>query len=655
MELGMLVALVVLQTPAAPPKLADRYTKIERRIPMRDGVELFAAIYLPKDAGSPHPILLKRTPYSCAPYGEANVPDSIAPSSLFTDRDYIVVLEDVRGCFQSGGDFEHMRWDVEARDAWDTIDWLVKNVPSSNGRVGLWGISYPGFYAAAGAIDAHPALKAVSPQAPIADWFFDDFHHHGAFFLAHSLNFFKGFGIPREGLRTEWPKESAFTMGTPDGYRFFLELGALSNVEPKLFRGRVPYWSAFVEHPNYDDYWKSIDLLPHLRRVAPAVLTVGGWFDAEDLYGPLQVYRATERLNPGAWNALVMGPWSHGGWARTDGDRLGNVRFGGRQSLWYREQVELAFFERHLRDQPAKELAEATMFETGANRWRSFEQWPPKGAQPRSLILRGDRMLALDSPPAEPRDAPASPKAARDLVACDEFTSDPRSPVPFTEAIDPGMTRAYMTDDQRFAARRGDVLSWQSAPLDADVTLAGPLLANLWVSTSQQDADWVVKLVDVFPGDFQWEGEDAEAAKQELTQRPAGAETPRPMGDYQMMVRSEVIRGRFRDGYAEPKPFTPGEPTLVKLPLQDVLHTFRKGHRIMIQVQSTWFPLVDRNPQKWVDNVFAATDADFVPAVHRVWRDPAHATRIDVLVLPAASPQGPAETPAAAPSGAPAR
>ena len=626
--------------PAAAPALSERYLKWERRIPMRDGVELFTAIYLPKDSSEPHPILMRRTPYSCQPYGEAKFPDSIGPSAHFSDRNYVIVHQDVRGCFQSGGEFDNMRPHVagksspaqidESTDTFDTVEWLVKNVPGNNGRVGTWGVSYPGFYSAAGMIDAHPALRAVSPQAPIADWYFDDFFHHGAFFLPHAFNFFRGFGIPREGPRTEWPKP-LFEHGTPDGYRFFLEVGALSNVEPRHFKGRIPYWSTFVEHPNYDDSWSARNLLPHLRRVAPAVMTVGGWFDAEDLYGPLQIYRAVERLNPGVFNVLVMGPWSHGGWARGDGDRLGHVRFGGKQSVWYRDQVELPFFERHLRGQAADELPEATVFETGANAWRRFPQWPPAGTTGRSLFVRGDGRLALDDPPAAPRDE----------GACDEFQSDPAKPVPFTEDVAIGMTSEYMTDDQRFAARRPDVLVWQTPPLAEPVTLAGPLLARLWVSTSQQDADWVVKLIDVFPGDYREPPEPGEAAEAAAPPRRAPREArPRPMGDYQMMVRSEVIRGRFRESYAQPRPFVPGEPTQVKLPLQDVLHTFRKGHRIMIQVQSTWFPLVDRNPQKWVDNIFKAVDSDFTRATHRVHRSPAQATRIDVGVLPAAATAG---------------
>jgi uncharacterized protein len=663
---GVFLFVAPLRAQQAAPLLAkDLYDKQEQRIKMRDGVELHTAIYLPKDASSPHPIVLSRTPYSCSPYGADKFRDQVGPSPLFMTAHYIVVYQDVRGCFESGGEWDDMRPIVhdgaaasgaasianspatlvdDSTDTWDTIDWLVKNVPNHNGRVGLWGISYPGFFTSAGMIDAHPALKAASPQAPIADWFFDDFHHHGAFFLPHFFNFMWGFGKPRHGLTTEFRRGG--DPGTPDGYQFFLDLGGLRNVDPKWYHDEIPYWKVFAAHPNYDDYWRARNLLPHLRHVAPAVMTVGGWFDAEDLFGALQTYRAVERLNPGIVNTLVMGPWAHGGWSRSDGDRLGNVRFGGKQSVFYREQIEFRFFEEHLRPDaaagaapaahegaapaahegaapaahegaaPAAPLAEAYVFETGANRWRTFAEWPPKETAAKRFFLRGDSMVALDQAPAEEQ-------------ACDRFTSDPKKPVPFTEAVANGMTREYMTDDQRFAARRPDVLVYQTAPLDGDVTFAGPLCANLWVATSQQDCDWIVKLVDVFPADFKYPPEEAKEAKDD--------KTAKPMGDYEMMVRSEVLRGRFRESYSDPKPFTPGQPTLVRVPLQDVLHTFQKGHRIMFQVQSTWFPLVDRNPQQWVDNIYDATDRDFVAAEHRLFREAAHASFIEVGILTAAA------------------
>jgi uncharacterized protein len=590
----------------------EHYAKQEVRIPMRDGVELFTTIYRPRDRSGPVPILYNRTPYSVAPYGEDAYRDAVGPSRTLMERGWVFVYQDVRGCFQSGGQFVNMRPHRsttpgtaidESTDSWDTIEWLLANVEGHNGRVGMWGISYPGFYAAAGMIDAHPALRAVSPQAPIADWYFDDFHHHGAFFLPHAFNFFATFGRVREGLKTEWGPR--FEHGTPDGYAFFLALGSLRNANLRHFGHEIPFWDELTAHPHYDQFWRDRNLLPHLRNVAPAVMTVGGWFDAEDLYGPLSIYRTIEAQDPDAWNVLVMGPWSHGGWARTPGDRLGNVDFEGEHSVFYQQEIEAEFFTHHLEGEAAgpAALPEAYVFETGINRWRRFDAWPPPG-RPHTLWLGPGAALL-----------PAAP-AARGF---EEFVSDPARPVPFTEAVATGMTKEYMTDDQRFAARRPDVLHWVSEPLAEPLTLAGPLTAELWVSTSEADADWVVKLVDVFPGDA-----------------PDHAHLPpgQHMGGYQMMVRSEVIRGRYRDGYDAPKPFVAGKPTRVRLPLQDVLHTFLPGHRVMVQVQSTWFPLVDRNPQAWVDNVFEAQDEDFVAATHRVYHGARHASRLEGVAIP---------------------
>lgn len=593
------------------------YRKQEVRIPMRDGASLFTAIYLPRDARAPVPILYKRTPYSVSPYGPDRYPEALGPSRTLMERGYVFVVQDVRGCFMSEGQFVDMRPHEphkqgtrvdESSDTHDTIEWLLANVEGHNGRVGMWGISYPGFYAAAGMIDAHPALRAVSPQAPIADWYFDDFHHHGAFFLPHAFNFFARFGRPRPGLREQW--DERFDHGTPDGYAFFLGLGPLSNANARYLHHEVPFWDDLTEHPDYDEFWRARNLLPHLRHVAPAVMTVGGWFDAEDLYGPLAIYRSIEASNPDTFNVLVMGPWDHGGWARTEGDHLGHVDFEGEHSAFYQEQLEAKFFEHYLRGEgegPAP-LPEATVFETGANHWRSFDRWPPAGTS-RSLWLGPEHRL-LDAAPAERR-------------AFDAFISDPARPVPFTEAVAVGMTREYMTDDQRFAARRPDVLTWVGEPLSEPLTLAGPLTAELWVSTDRGDADWVVKLVDVFPDDA-----------------PDHAFLPEDhhMGGYQMMVRSEVMRGRYREGYVTPRPFVPNRPTRVRIPLQDVLHTFEPGHRVMIQVQSTWFPLVDRNPQTWVDNIFEAKADDFVSATHRVFRDAKHPSRVEVTVIPTPAP-----------------
>ncbi|NOT32487.1 MAG: CocE/NonD family hydrolase [Planctomycetes bacterium] len=623
----LVIALLIASSSAASPSVAcpfraqpedepsyaqQHYSKREVRIPMRDGVALHAAVYAPDDSSKEYPILLTRTPYSVAPYGEKERAH-LGPNELFERAGYIFVYQDVRGCFQSEGEFVNMRphrdakhgpADIdEASDTHDTIDWLVANLPNHNGRVGMWGISYGGFYSAAGMIDAHPALKAVSPQAPIADWFFDDFRHHGAFWLPHAFNFLADFGHVRTGLTTEWP--AGFEHGTPDGYQFFLELGPLANADRNYFRGSIPYWNELLEHANYDEYWQARNLLPHLRRVAPAVLTVGGWFDAEDLYGPLKIYREVEQRNPGVWNALVMGPWSHGGWARGDGDRLGHASFGEKQSVWYREHVELPFFEHHLKGAPALDLAEATVFETGVNRWRRFAHWPPREAELRALYPREGGRLAWEAPLL--------------AEASDAYVSDPARPVPFSEDVALGMTREYMTDDQRFAARRPDVLVYQTEPFAAELTLAGPIQAELWVSTTGTDADFVVKLIDVFPPaapDFE------------------GLEAGQHQGSYHMLVRSEAIRARFRRSYERPEPFVPGQPTLVDVELLDLLHTFQKGHRLQVQIQSSWFPLMDRNPQTWVPNLRDARPEDFVAHTHRVHRSKAHPSRLVLGVLP---------------------
>ena len=597
----------------------NHYTKHEFQVPMRDGVKLFTSVYAPKDTAEHYPILLLRTPYSVGPYGQDKYRRrSLGPSRQFDEEGFIFVYQDVRGRFMSEGEFVNMRphlhdkpspYDIdEASDTYDTIEWLIRNIPNNNGKVGMWGISYPGFYAAAGMIDAHPALMAVSPQAPIADWFFDDFHHHGAFFLPHTFNFFASFGRARPEPTTERGKR--FDHGTPDGYQFFLDLGPLKNANDRYFKGEIAFWNKIVEHPNYDEFWQARNLLPHLYNVPPAVMTVGGWFDAEDLYGPLKIYRAVERNNPGVFNILVMGPWPHGGWNRIDGDKLGSVHFGDKHSLFFREQIQLPFFNYYLKGKGALNLPEAYAFETGTNQWRTFDQWPPREIEQRQLYFHEAGRLSFESPVTQDD-------------AYDEYVSDPAKPVPFTEDVATGMTRNYMTDDQRFAARRNDVLAYQTAVLDEDITLAGPILADLWVSTSGTAGDWIVKLIDVFPDDA-----------------PDYDDTPRGrhMGGYQMMVRSEVIRGRFRNSYEHPEPFVPNEPTNVTLELLDVLHTFKRGHRIMVQIQSTWFPLVDRNPQKYVENVFLADDDDFIKTTNRVYRSQDHPTRLRVGVLPAPAP-----------------
>jgi len=597
------------------------YTKQEYMISMRDGTRLFTQIYAPKRTDAKFPMLMMRTPYSCRPYGEDDYCDKLGPDKRFMEDGYIFVYQDVRGTYMSEGTFVNMTPHVsdkespadidESSDTFDTIEWLLAHIPNHNGRIGMWGISYPGFYSAAGAIDHHPALVAVSPQAPIADWFFDDFHHHGAFFLPHTFNFIASFGKPRPEPTTQ--RHEHFDHGTPDGYQFFLDLGPLKNVNEKYFHGEIEFWNQAVQHPNYDEFWQRRNLLPHLRHVSPAVLTVGGWFDAEDLYGALNTYRSIEEKNPNARNGIVMGPWSHGGWARSGGDQLGNISFGAKTSDFYNENIIYPFFRYHLKGEGTLDLPEAYMFETGTNRWRRFDAWPPNGLEPRNIYVGEGFTLSFDAPSVEG-------------VVFDEYVSDPTKPVPFTQTITVRMPREYMTDDQRFAARRPDVLAYQTVELDEDVTLAGPVVADLWVSTSGTASDWVVKLIDVFPPD----AEDSSATN-DLT----------AMGGYQMMVRSEAIRGRFRNSYEHPEPFVPNQPTRVRLELQDVLHTFQEGHRIMVQVQSTWFPIVDINPHHYAENVFLADEEDFIKATQRVYRSREYPTRLQVAVLPSMKGESP--------------
>mgnify|MGYP001573866207 CR=1 FL=1 len=616
-----LLLIVFLLLVAAPvradlPKnpaqyVKDHYTRTTYQIPMRDGVKLTTIVYSPKDSSQRYPMMMMRTPYGIGPYDEDKFRGSLGPSGHFVTEKYIFVYQDVRGCYMSEGVFENMRPQLakkggpkdidESIDTYDTIDFLIKSVPGNNGRVGTYGISYPGFYTSAGMINAHPALKAASPQAPVADWFFDDFYHHGAFFLAHGFGFMSGFGQPRPEPTTK--RGGRFKFPTPDGYQFFLDIGSLKNVNPRYFKGNIDYWDKMAEHVNYDDFWQARNLRPHLKNVAPAVMTVGGLFDAEDLFGAFQTYRTIEKQNPGIFNVMVMGPWSHGGWSRNE-TKIGHIAFPGNTAAMYQEKMELKFFNHFLKDKGDHELAEANVFETGTNQWAQFAQWPPKETQTKKLYFHGQGRLAWTAPDETSN-------------VHDSFVSDPRAPVPHTESITTAMTYEYMTDDQRYASRRPDVLTYRTGVLDQNVTLAGTMQATLHVATSQTDADWVVKVIDVFPGDMQ--GTSAKA---------------RPLAGYEMLVRSEVIRGRFRNSYTKPEPFVPNEPTVVRLELQDVLHTFQKGHKIMVHVCSSWFPLADRNPQKYVPNIFQADDADFTRATHRVYRSSDRASNIQVGVLP---------------------
>jgi putative CocE/NonD family hydrolase len=602
------------------------YTKSEHQVKMRDGAKLFTVVYVPKDASArkTYPILLSRTPYGVSPYGSDNYKPALGPSEAACREGFIFAYQDVRGRHMSEGVFVDVRPHVpvkasareidESTDGYDTIEWLLGKVRHHNGRVGVWGISYPGFYAAMATIDAHPALVAASPQAPIADWFIgDDFHHNGAFFLPHAFNFYAVFGRPRPKPAKE--HGPPFDPGTGDGYRFFHDLGPLPNADRKHFKGEVAFWNEMMAHETYDDFWKARNLRPHLKRIKPAVLTVGGWFDAEDLFGALEVYKNIEKANPGVSNRLVMGPWYHGGWARSDGEKLGRIHFDAPTSRFYREEIELKFWKALLKDGKDPGLAEATVFETGRNQWRSLEAWPPRTAKPLAFYLAGAGALSSEPPPDE---------------GYDEYVSDPRRPVPFTEDVSIGMTREYMTDDQRFAARRPDVLAYESEVLEEDLTAAGPIEVKLVVSTTGTDSDFVVKLIDVYPADAPDPNDKGDEA---------GGPDPKKgpvytrMGGYQQLVRGEPMRGKFRRSFEAPEPFEPSVPASVEFVMPDVFHTFKRGHRVMVQVQSTWFPLVNLNPQKFT-NIHTATEADFQKATQRVYRGKGRASAVVLPVLP---------------------
>ena len=612
--------LQALAVPAYPETeragVEDRYDKREALIPMRDGVRLFTAIYAPKDTSRAYPILLQRTPYGVAPYGEKAYLAQLGPSAGFQEAGFIFVYQDVRGRMMSEGEFVNMRPQRtvsgaavdESTDTYDTIAWLLGQVGGNNGRVGQWGISYPGFYAAVGMLSGHPALRAVSPQAPIVDWFQgDDFHRNGALWLPHAFNFMTSFGKPRRSPTSAWPPP--LEHGTSDGYDWFLGLG--STGATRQYTKDVPFWNEMLDHPTDDAFWQARDLRPQLRDVQPAVLTVGGWFDAENLFGALQVFQSIARQSPATDNRLVMGPWSHGGWERTRGDHLGPVQFGADTADWFQREVLLPFFLHHLKGTQGPLPAKATVFETGTNRWRRLKTWPPEGVKDSRLYLQPDGRLSFTPPPA--------------TGGADAFLSDPAKPVPFIEQVAIGMPKEYMTADQRFAGRRPDVLVFRTEPLAADLSLAGPLRPELFVSTTGTDADWVVKLIDVYPDDFR--NPDFEGGG------PIWEPNPNPMGGYQQLVRGEVMRGKFRDSLERPLPFTPGQPTRVAWTMNDIFHTFRKGHRIMVQIQSTWFPLMDRNPQVFMD-INTAVATDYKKATHTVFHDAARPSGIGVGVWP---------------------
>jgi putative CocE/NonD family hydrolase len=589
------------------------YIKKEIYVSMRDGVKLFTSIYLPKDSTKKYPILMQRTPYSVAPYGDGKYRNSLGPSAELMRDGYIFVYQDVRGRWMSEGIFAEMRPHIdekkagdidESTDTYDTIEWLVKSLSYNTGKLGMWGISYPGFYASAGLMAGHPALVASSPQAPMADLWRDDSFHNGAFMLPHNFGFYPSFTNRTDGKPTQ-SYNKPFSFGTPDGYKYYLNLGPLKNsLNFADYHGKDPYWKANLEHPNYDEFWKAHNILNHHNKIKHAVMIVGGWYDAEDLYGTFKTYQSVEAKNPGISNTFVVGPWVHGGWARGDGETLGNVNFGQKTAIYYRENIERKFFNYYLKGEGDNVFAEALMYETGTNKWRNFTEWPPKAAKEKDLFLLPNGKLSFDAP--------------SDKKSFSEYISDPNKPVPSSDYITSGMPREYMVDDQRFASRRPDVLTFQTDILENDITLAGNILANLKVSTTGTDADFIVKVIDVYPDDAKDNANTAKHIK---------------MAGYQQMVRSEAMRGKFRKSIENPVPFKPNKVEEVNFELQDILHTFQKGHRIMVQVQSTFFPIIDRNPQKFVPNIFFAEPSDFQSATHKVYHEKKNASSLKVRIL----------------------
>ena len=614
------------QTQTKPPEefnVREHYTKYEYRIPMRDGVRLFTAVYVPKDASVSYPFLVDRTPYSVGPYGEDKYRTSLGPSEAFEKSGYIFVYQDVRGRYMSEGKFIEMRPHIdekhgnkdvdESSDMYDTVEWLLHNVPNNNGNVGIWGISYPGFYTSASIIDSHPALKAASPQAPMTDLFMgDDAYHGGAFMLAANFGFYSGFK-PLENPTP--PKQTLrFEFGTQDAYEFYLNLGPLSNANARYFHDQSFLWSDQVSHTTYDDYWRARNLAAHLKNIHCAVLTVGGWFDAEDLAGPLRVFRSIEQNDPGIYNGLVEGPWVHGGWGYLDGEHLGSVSFAAKTAAYFRDNIQFPFFEKYLKGKGTGDSAKAYVFETGSNVWRKYASWPPPNAKPRVLYFQEQGGLSFTAPEAQGD-------------SYDEYVSDPNQPVPFIGYTAMGVPQEYMVADQRFASTRPDVLVYRTKPLEEDVTLAGPVSPRLFVSTSGTDSDFVVKLIDVYPPDF------PQPEVKPATPPPQDVSPPSIiLAGYQQLLRGWPLRAKFRNSFEKPEPLTPGVAVDLHFNAPDINHTFRQGHRIMVQVQSTWFPLIDRNPQTFV-NIPDAKPEDFKKAVQRVYRGKGKSSGVIVYVL----------------------
>jgi hypothetical protein len=631
----MAVAILALpfaraQQPAPQPASEDfvraHYTKYEYRIPMRDGVRLFTAVYVPKASAfpadpGPYPFLMDRTPYSVAPYGEDRYPAKLGPSDEFEKSGYIFVYQDVRGRWMSEGTFVEMHPAIdekksakdvdESSDTYDTIEFLLKQVPNNNGKVGIWGISYPGFFTSASIIDSHPAIAAASPQAPMTDLFLgDDSYHGGAFMLSAGFGFYAPFFHAQQNPVAS-PDGTSFSFGTTDSYKFYLEAGNVASLD-KFMKSPTVLWDDQYKHDTYDDYWQMRDLSRHMKNVKCAVLVVGGWFDAEDLEGPYRTFNAIHKFNPNTPITLVEGPWVHGGWARNDGDHLGDVQFNAKTSEYFRANIQFPFFEHYLKG-GGKTLPMAIVFETGSNMWRRYDRWPPQAATAKTLYFHAGGKLSFD-PPTEAQ-------------SVDEYLSDPNHPVPFVGYTTDTVPQRYMVDDQRFASSRPDVVTYETDPLTEDLTIAGPISPHLKVASSGTDSDFDVKLIDVYPDDYP----DPDASLNG-NKRILGA-PPLHMGGYQQLLRGEPFRAKFRSSWEKPEPLTPGMQTAIDFTMPDLYHTFRRGHRIMVQVESSWFPLTDRNPQTFTDIPYAKPE-DFRKATEQIFHQKDAASGVEVLVLP---------------------
>ena len=573
----------------------ENFAKMDTTISMRDGVKLYTVIYIPKDQTRTYPFLMERTPYSAGPYGDTLYPNAIGPNETLMKEQFIFVNQDVRGRYMSEGlNLEVTPYIInkknktavdESSDTYDTIEWLLKNIKNNNGRVGLYGISYPGFYATASLPGAHTAIKAVSPQAPVTDEFMgDDANHNGAFFLLDNFSFMNYFGANRNGPVKNY-SGNVFNFNTKDVYQFFLKLGPIKNTQSaKYYNNKSYIWNEYLQHDTYDDYWKARNIRQHLNNITIPTMVVGGWFDAEDLFGALQTYKAIEKGSTAKKNYLVMGPWTHGAWESKEWKQFTYQDFGSNTSNFFQDTLEAKFFNFYLKDKGNFSAAAATIFETGSNQWKNYTTWPPQNVSAINYFLNSNNKISLQPPAAKNN--------------FDEYVSDPAKPVPYTNGIYGRRNNEYMAEDQRFAALRQDVLVYETEVLTEDVTLAGNIIADLQVSTSSTDVDFIVKLIDVYP--------DIDS-KNKL------------MSGYQLPVAMEVFRGRFRKSFEKPEPLIPGKPTEFVIDLHDINHTFKKGHKIMIQVQSTWFPVIDRNPQKYVPNIFEAKETDFIKAEQRIY------------------------------------